>query len=758
MNQFFPEDGNENSGEVLSAEEKKLMMDELFSGDEPVEPTYFANKGSASEEEALTFTAQPEGKFLIKITNKPSTFYFDPFDFLFNGSLLDETPPEPEASAIPYTLDVKGKVLPEDEDGISFTAFGKEESVDEVMTEKSLEEEFDYTQMIIDGALPYQIGAQGEGYLQALEDEDWFSVTPEKTGIYEFKFPKMKQNELPMIEVYQLVKEPNMNNMLGAFAEGEEEDEPVDTDESAKDGENDPYLNMIGSNFDYMGMVKENMYTGLKEGETYYIKVAPDYFSGTISFDPYRFDSKLILADPQDSYEDNDTLEDIKDFPTTSVKGNFAMPNDMDAFYYEAKAKQINGVSLQALTVDPKEKSKYPAELYGKFYGFITILEDQNKNRKVDEEEYDSARYIMNIQTSGITTGSFETEIGKNYIILASALFENTVPLSLTPYELKMEKVNDQDEDKDSIVQNNIPTKPLKLTSKSNGLFEAKGYFNAGVPYGDEDWYELKLTEDTVGQISLATGAEIDGVISIYKNGRLVTTSDHYATGDQEVLAINLRKGSYHIKIEDTFNNASLTPYALKVMSGKEIAVEKPFTFKDVNQSNWAYDYINNLYQQDIIKGVSTTSFAPEKSISRAEFAAMLGRAFNIVTTAADTTSPFTDVPDWAAQEVQALYEAGIVKGIGQGLFDSNTEISREYMALMIVRTYEYTTGSSIVVENEKLYNDQSLINPQTMEAVQKLYQTRVMEGRPNNEFAPQGLANRAEAAKVISLLMDKVQ
>ena len=139
------------------------------------------------------------------------------------------------------------------------------------------------------------------------------------------------------------------------------------------------------------------------------------------------------------------------------------------------------------------------------------------------------------------------------------------MPLSLTPYELKMEKVNDQDEDKDSVVQNNIPTKPLKLTSKSNSLFEAKGYLNAGVPYGDQDWYELNLTKDMVGQISLATGAEIDGVISIYQNGKLLSTSDLYATGDQEVLAINLKKGTYHIKVEDTFNNASLTPYTLKV-------------------------------------------------------------------------------------------------------------------------------------------------------------------------------------------------
>ena len=41
--------------------------------------------------------------------------------------------------------------------------------------------------------------------------------------------------------------------------------------------------------------------------------------------------------------------------------------------------------------------------------------------------------------------------------------------------------------------------------------------------------------------------------------------ADQYATGDQEILAIHLKKGTYHIKIEDTFNNASLTPYTLKV-------------------------------------------------------------------------------------------------------------------------------------------------------------------------------------------------
>ena len=78
-----------------------------------------------------------------------------------------------------YTASVQGKVLPEDEDGISFNVFyGKEGTVDERNEEVPVEEEFDYTQMIVDGALPYQIGGQGEGYLQSLEDEDWFTGNP----------------------------------------------------------------------------------------------------------------------------------------------------------------------------------------------------------------------------------------------------------------------------------------------------------------------------------------------------------------------------------------------------------------------------------------------------------------------------------------------------------------------------------------------------------------------------------------------------
>ena len=79
-------------------------------------------------------------------------------------------------------------------------------------------------------------------------------------------------------------------------------------------------------------------------------------------------------------------------------------------------------------------------------------------------------------------------------------------------------------------------------------------------------------------------------------------------------------------------------------------------------------------------------------------------------------------------------------------------------MALMIVRAYEYKMGTDIKVDNEKIYNDQNQISQPAFEAVQKLNQLKIMEGRPNNEFAPQSPSTRAEAAKVVSLLSDKLQ
>lgn len=526
--------------------EQDMDMSEL-PAEFPEEPSYYANNKGKGEGESLSFTATPETELLIKVSNKESN-YFGIFDFFMNMGMMEEEQ-SPESSAIPYQLNVEGKVLPPDEDSLP-VFFSPEEEMS--MLEKQLglittsapeEEEFDYVQTIKDGAQPYKIGDSATGYLQTLEDEDWFSFTADENGIYEFLLSD-KDASIPMLGIYQVKEEKDQN------------------------GEEYSYMEMIGTNeysFWQYGELGSSIFTGLKKNETYFVKVNTNYYNGSISFDPYQFTSKLVVKNPQDKYEDNDKAENVKNLAANVIEGNFAMPNDQDVFYFESKQNDIYGITLERKTVSDKFKSQYPKELLSPFYGYLVVVEDTNKNRKLDDEEIANSQYIEKGVSEGKTYGSFKTEKGKNYIITAAAYFDGFSPFSLMPYVLTLNPVNKNDEDKGSVVKNNIPSKPLKLKTKSAKQLQATGHLNAGVPYGDEDWYELKLDKNTKGTIELATGIEVDGVISLYKNGKLVTTADYYPGGDTEVLNFNLSKGIYHIKVRDSFGNTTLNPYTLNV-------------------------------------------------------------------------------------------------------------------------------------------------------------------------------------------------
>lgn len=530
-------------------------LEEMFYGDAPIEPIYYANKGGKSVGESLTFFASPGVSYLIKVSNN-SDQYFGIFDYFMNYGFFEEQQ-EPESSLTPYKLEVQGKVMPADED--IFPVYFEEDVQQEVeisQLEKqrkyfeSLEEEgsveeaefgeYKFIKTLEESAQLYTIGGNAQGFLQSLDDEDWFTVTPAETGIYKFDF---SGKEVPSAEVYRVKKE---------------------TDEQ---GKSFTYLEQIASNlfFDwYTVETKASLLTGLRSGEQYFIKINANYIDGSISFDPYKFYSQLVVKNPEDRYEDNDSLENIKNLPAAKFEANFAMPYDQDIFYFESKSSEVYGLSLNRKQMSDQWLARYPEELTHNFGAYAIIFEDTNKNRKLDPEEYNGMRYIERYN-NGYTFGSFKTEKNKNYIIAIVGSFEGALAASLIPYEFSMAPVKQDDEDKGSVVKNNIPSKPIALKAAAGNSLIATGHLNAGVANGDEDWYELKLTKNQKGKIELNTGKEIDGVITIYKNGQKVVEADHYLAGDNEVLYFNLTKGVYHIKVNDSLKGASLNPYQVKV-------------------------------------------------------------------------------------------------------------------------------------------------------------------------------------------------
>ncbi len=108
--------------------------------------------------------------------------------------------------------------------------------------------------------------------------------------------------------------------------------------------------------------------------------------------------------------------------------------------------------------------------------------------------------------------------------------------------------------------------------------------------------------------------------------------------------------------------------------------------FSDITDPTEQY-FANLLYEKGLVKGYPDGTFRPEKSLTRAEATVLILRFLNI-SPKGSYKRHFADVsPDfWAFKWIEEAYKRGIVKGIGNGKFAPNREVTRGEFTVMLVR------------------------------------------------------------------------
>ncbi len=175
--------------------------------------------------------------------------------------------------------------------------------------------------------------------------------------------------------------------------------------------------------------------------------------------------------------------------------------------------------------------------------------------------------------------------------------------------------------------------------------------------------------------------------------------------------------------------------------------------FEDVVQETlWANDSVNALYEAGIVNGVSDTAFDPNGNVTREQFAKMLISLIGDTENISDNS--FSDVPSdsWFAPFVCAAKATGIVNGVSDTEFGVGQNITREQMAAMIYRAGKLL-GYAPKGE-PKAFTDAHLISDYAKESVDALTAGGVINGKEDGSFAPQSTATRAEAACMIYNLM----
>ena len=107
-------------------------------------------------------------------------------------------------------------------------------------------------------------------------------------------------------------------------------------------------------------------------------------------------------------------------------------------------------------------------------------------------------------------------------------------------------------------------------------------------------------------------------------------------------------------------------------------------TFADVPNDYWANTAISTMAGLGIVQGYNSTAFAPNASITRAEFAAICAR---FDTGKSSGTQTFTDIKGhWAEKYIERAAELGWIKGLEDGTFRPNDCITRAQAMTMINR------------------------------------------------------------------------
>lgn len=271
-------------------------------------------------------------------------------------------------------------------------------------------------------------------------------------------------------------------------------------------------------------------------------------------------------------------------------------------------------------------------------------------------------------------------------------------------------------------IYKNMPTyKKLPSTQTGNLYYVSSNYTNVALrsePSTTTGYRIEPLRKDTIINV-LQTG--INGWAKVEVNGKTGYISEEYIT------KVNTKKDTY------------------------KVPTDTDLPFEDVDSDEWYYNAIKYSYNNKIIMGYNSTTFAPNDNITRGMLVTILYRMEG--SPKVSTTSKFPDVKDSSMYYYKAVNWAAsnkIVSGYDTGKFGPDDNLTREQLAVILWKYSKYKGKDKDVTADFTKFSDSSKISDYARKGMNWALGVGVMHGS-NGKLLPQGTATRAEAAAMLS-------
>lgn len=121
--------------------------------------------------------------------------------------------------------------------------------------------------------------------------------------------------------------------------------------------------------------------------------------------------------------------------------------------------------------------------------------------------------------------------------------------------------------------------------------------------------------------------------------------------------------------------------------------------FSDVKVGGWYYDTVCTAYAIGVTKGKGNGTFGVGEAVTRADMATMAARLIRTKGLLIEEKTPakvfgdYTEIPEYAYNDVVTFQQAGIVQGDEKGNFNPNNPVTRAEAAVFFANIFNYIEG-----------------------------------------------------------------
>ena len=173
--------------------------------------------------------------------------------------------------------------------------------------------------------------------------------------------------------------------------------------------------------------------------------------------------------------------------------------------------------------------------------------------------------------------------------------------------------------------------------------------------------------------------------------------------------------------------------------------------FNDVSSSHWAYKEIQSATKAGVMSGMGDGTFGMGQKLTKAQFVSMLSRLFKW-NEISSKVSGLTDNNSsaWYFKSVETAVQKGVVSGSGS--FKPNSNITREEIAVMLIKAMGYDELAKQYSSSNVPFADVS----ENKGYIKLAYEFGIISGKDSTHFDPKGTALREEAAAMMMRCYNK--